>query len=399
VQQSERPFGVLVVSPRFSPIVGGGENQARLVADELIARGHEVLVVASRKRGFARYERVGRIHVRRLPSFQFRREVGIYGVLENLLFVVSLVLVTIPSIRRFDIVLFFWGLDFFALPALVYRLFRRKTMIRTASVFSREFGNLRSAKLFSLRKQSWRAFDVFLAITSEIAERFRQEGIPQGRIRRMRNGVDCTKFFPLGDEARAAMRVSLGLKPDGTYVLYCGHLNAIKGIDFLLRAIARLQNIPAATELLILGSGAFATGSLEDQVREQTAGGGGKLTIRMIGQVEARQSYFQCADVLVLPSRTEGLSNVMLEAMASAVPCIATRVGGPRDVVEDGSDGLLVEYGDDEGLRRAISALANDPERRRVMGERARTKIIQGFDIHDVIRAYEALGEELLQPR
>ncbi len=387
----------MLVSPRFSPIVGGGENQARLLAEELLRRGHAVFVVASRFRGFARREMLGSLAVIRLPSFHFRKEQGIRGALENLLFVCVLLWYALWHAGRFDVAFFFWGLDYFAIPAFFFRVLGKKSIIRTASVFSSEIGNLRGSRLHGLRLRGYKAFDRFAAITDEIARRFVDEGVPAERIRRMKNGVDTARFFPLPDDRRDRQRAALRLSPSTTYLLYCGHLNAIKGIDYLLRALSTVGNLERETELLVLGAGKHALGSLENTLPEMVRNVDPQITVRLLGLVEERELYFQVADILVLPSKTEGLPNVLLEAMACGVPCIATKVGGSIDLLHDGEGGLLIDYGDEDQLRKAIRHLVNSPEERMRMGAAGRAKVLRGYALPSVAQEYERLFMELVQ--
>ena len=88
---------------------------------------------------------------------------------------------------------------------------------------------------------------------------------------------------------------------------------------------------------------------------------------------------YAAMDVLCLPTRREGFPNVVLEAGAAGVPCITTRATGAIDSVVDGTTGVLVDVGDEEGLRRAIDRLARDPALREAMSEAARERVIDEF--------------------
>jgi glycosyltransferase involved in cell wall biosynthesis len=104
-------------------------------------------------------------------------------------------------------------------------------------------------------------------------------------------------------------------------------------------------------------------------------------------------------DAVVHPSLTEGLSNVILEAMASALPVIATRVGGTPELVEEGRTGFLVPAQNPEEMASAVCRLLEQPERMRAFGERARERVIREFSIDRMLSKVEALYLRLLEPR
>lgn len=396
MKRDEKKYNIIIATPRFYPIVGGGENQARLVAEELIKRGNNVRVVSSRLTGTAKNEMLATISIHRVPSFNFTKEKGLPAILENLLYVFSLIAYGLFRLRQFEVIIFFFGLDYFSIPAFFFKLFGKKSFVRTASTFSPEIGNLRGSALYSLRKKGYAAFDRFLAISTFIEKRFIEEGVKPERIRRMNNGVDTNKFRPLDPERRMQMRETLGLNQDSIYLLYCGHLNANKGIDFLIRSISTLDDVPNNVELLVLGSGKFAQNIIEDSVKKEAKEIQSPIKVHFLGQVADREKYFQAADIFILPSQSEGLPNVLIEARACGLPSIATRVSGVPDVIEEGVDGIIIDYGDEEALRKAIHELTSSSVLRKQFGENALRKILQQYDITVVAKNFETLFREVI---
>jgi glycosyltransferase involved in cell wall biosynthesis len=381
----------MMISPRFFPIVGGGENQARSVAGMLSRAGHSVTVVASRTHNSPWAELMDGFTLLRVPSFQCRDLRGYRALMEQALFLVTAGLVLLWKVRSFDILFFFWGIDYFAFLAGPMRLLGKRSVIRTASTFSREIGNLRDAHGAWVRLKIIRVFDAFLALTSEIEDRFILEGVPSDRIVRIRNAVDRERFVPAGQEERRALRSGLGLEARQRVIVFCGHLTEVKGIDFLMRSLEGLTVRVEHADLVILGSGAYAMDTLESWVRQSAQRVSEKIPVHLAGQVPDAAPYFRCADVFVLPSRSEGMPNVLLEAMAAGLACVATDVGGVPDIVENGVDGVIVSYGDERALREAIVALVGDARRRRILGANARKKVLSGFDSEVLVRQYEDL--------
>ena len=165
--------------------------------------------------------------------------------------------------------------------------------------------------------------------------------------------------------------------PPEDRLLFVGRLAAVKGVPVLLRALARARETRPALTLDLVGDG-------EDRAAlERLAADLG------LGEVVRFHGYLGQADVarmlretgaLVLPSFAEGVPVVLMEAMATARPVIATRVGGVTELVEHGVSGLLVPPGAEAPLAEAITVLASDQSRRAAMGAAGRAAVIAGFD-------------------
>lgn len=179
------------------------------------------------------------------------------------------------------------------------------------------------------------------------------------------NGADLERFRPRPvEEARQA----LGL-PGGPLVVYVGQLKRVKGVDVLARAIGQTADDPDGPAFAIVGSGPLE-GSLRSAVTE--AGASDRVTF--VGDVahDVVPLWLAAADLVVLPSRAEGLPTVACETLASGRPIVATAVGGTPEVVADGVTGVLVPSEDARALAGALLALLRDPDLRRRMGVAAR---------------------------
>jgi glycosyltransferase involved in cell wall biosynthesis len=221
-----------------------------------------------------------------------------------------------------------------------------------------------------------------VAVSRAVAEDFRRH-MGWRSIRVVPNGVDLRSFAPGGDARAAAEWPSPGLR-----LLSVGRLHPQKGHRILLDAMARARATGAALSLLVAGEGA-ERGALE----AWAAGLGLRGHVRFAGRREVRP-LLAAADVFVFPSLYEAVGIALLEAMASALPVVASRTGGIPEVVEDGVSGILVAPGDAGDLARALVALERDPERRRRLGVAARARA-EGFDVSAAVRALEAIYEEV----
>jgi glycosyltransferase involved in cell wall biosynthesis len=199
------------------------------------------------------------------------------------------------------------------------------------------------------------------------------EGIAERRIRTLWNGIDVSRF-------RAATPGG-----DGP-VLAVGRLSAEKDFPTLLRAAAIAVRTAPSFRLEIAGDGACLT-DLRRLVEELDLGD----AVRLLGQVRDIPALLARGSIFTLASLTEGVSLTILEAMATGLPVVTTRVGGNPEVVAEGETGLLVPPGDPAALAAALLELWQNPNRREAMGRAGRRRVEECFEVRKVIAAYEAL--------
>jgi len=214
-------------------------------------------------------------------------------------------------------------------------------------------------------------------------------GISSTRIVVIPNGIDLTDFDNLPDGA--GVRDSMGLTDDESVVLsICRLDNRQKGLNFLLDAWKTVVQRNPDSRLLIAGDGPDRS-----VLERQSSGCGIADSVVFLGEKVASE-LFPAADLFVLPSLHEGMPNVVLEAMAAAVPVVATAVGGTPEVVDDGETGILVPPGDPDALARAILRLLNDPEMTMRFRNASRNRIESNFQLSETVRRTEALYQEIL---
>jgi glycosyltransferase involved in cell wall biosynthesis len=172
----------------------------------------------------------------------------------------------------------------------------------------------------------------------------------------LQNGIDV-EAFRVGTATAAAKSV-LGLDPARPVVGTVGRLESRKGHDVLLAAIDRLRGRRPPPQLVVVGEGP-AGEDLRRQVRALGLG----ADVRFTGTLEDVRPVLAATDVFALPSREEGMSNALMEAMAASRPVVATDVGGNGEVLDHGRLGLLVPPDDAMALGDAIGSLLDDPSR------------------------------------
>lgn len=213
-------------------------------------------------------------------------------------------------------------------------------------------------------------------------------GLPDDRVRVIMNGVDLTVFRPGHSEARRGL--VLGAGDRGPLVGYIGNLRQAKDPELFVRIAARVAQRMHSARFVIVGSGGLRD-RLETTIRE--AGLGERL--RLAGRRTDMPEVLRALDALVVTSRREGCCNVILEAMATGVPVVATAVGGNPDLVADGGTGWLFSHGDVEAGAERILRLIQDRDRAARMGRAGLERARRDFGIDTMVRATEHLYREV----
>ncbi|MFQ5501244.1 MAG: glycosyltransferase family 4 protein [Phycisphaerae bacterium] len=213
--------------------------------------------------------------------------------------------------------------------------------------------------------------------------------LPEQTVETITNGVDTRRFVPTGD--RRTVRRQLGLPEDGMVVLSVGNLKPIKGHEHLLESVSRMGPITGGATLVLVGED-YLDGCLQRTADEMPGG----WDIRFVGRQDDVLPWYQAADLFVLPSLWEGMSNALLEAMGCGLPVIATRVGGNSDVIRDGETGVLVDVGDVSALSEAIRRMIENVPLRSELGQAARDHVIRKFSLERTILAYGEAYRQLV---
>ena len=232
-----------------------------------------------------------------------------------------------------------------------------------------------------IQRWAWRRVDAVLSVSSRLADRMADQiGFARQRIHVIRNGIDTARFRP---DLRADARASLGLAEGECVIGTVGRLVPVKDQAGLIEALARLKQRGMRFRALIAGDGA-----LRAELEALAAGRGVSECLSFLGARSDVERVLAALDIFVLSSVSEGLSNTILEAMASGVPVVATRVGGAEESVEEGRTGILVPASDPDELAAALAALAADQERRAQFGAAGRLKAEREFSLDAMTAAY-----------
>jgi glycosyltransferase involved in cell wall biosynthesis len=208
-----------------------------------------------------------------------------------------------------------------------------------------------------------------IAVSPRVAARvLAARHVPQRRLTIIPNGIGPRPAVSAGE-----------VKP---LIAYAGRLHEEKGPADLVRAFGRVRSEIPDARLRLIGDG-----PLRSEIEALVLADGLAAQVEMTGEIPDIGPALDGAACLVLPSHAEGLSYVLLEAMARGIPCIATRVGGTPDLIEDGRTGRLVPPRAPAELAREIVALLRDPGRARTWGENARREVRERFTLEQMVAA------------
>ena len=249
--------------------------------------------------------------------------------------------------------------------------------------FRRVYFPLRKG-LFTRLKYT-RGIDCIIAISESIGSQLRDYGIPNHKIRTIYEGIDLS-IYP----KRTVLRQRRSDEP--AVVGTVAHLSREKGLNYLIEAASMIPDVQRKLRFVIVGDGTCLR-ELEELVHSK----GLENIFSFAGFHSDIPECLKAFDIFVLPSLSEGLGSAILEAMATSLPIVATRVGGIPELVKNGDNGLLVAPADSVSLARAIEKLADDADLSQRMGLRGRQRIEERFTLERKILETEQLCGLLLQ--
>ncbi|MCR5833261.1 MAG: glycosyltransferase family 4 protein [Selenomonadaceae bacterium] len=221
----------------------------------------------------------------------------------------------------------------------------------------------------------------YVATTKEIRDGFVERGgIAPDKISILPHGIDTAKYPQSDENRRRELKRAKGINPESKVLLFCARIVRDKGVDTLQDVWKILHRQFPDAVLFVVGGG---LNELLDELRKLST----VLddSIKVIGEVDEPQEFYQMADVYIFPSRHEGLPTSLLEAMASGLPAVTSDIGGCEDVIENDVNGYRVYSEDANAFAEKIAILFNDNQRRKNFGEQAAKLIRRTCDFATVI--------------
>ena len=375
---------ILILNSEYPPIGGGASNASAHLAAQLVRLRQQVTVLTAAYKDSPRDETLDGVRILRLPGL--RRRLDRSTATEQTIFMLSASLLGLAKVRNLhpDVVLAFFGAPsgvaawfwshFLTLPYIV--------SLRGGDVPGfRPYDFARQHRLLGpLLRRVWRRAGRVVA-NSEGLRQLGADFEPRVTIEVIPNGVNLDTF-------RSPQRAW-----DPPHLLFVGRIVYQKGLDHLITAMGELKDQPWRLDLV-------GDGPRVEKLKEQAAGLGIADKVHFLGwlgRAELPKAYQQ-ANLFVYPSRHEGMPNAVLEAMASGLPVLATRIAGNEELVTE-ETGLLVPPEDPAALQSALKKLLSDAALRQRVGGAARRRVEEKYSWQAATQAYLDLMRNIVKSR
>tara|TARA_B100002003_G_scaffold182027_1_gene170194 strand:+ start:13908 stop:15014 length:1107 start_codon:yes stop_codon:yes gene_type:complete len=214
--------------------------------------------------------------------------------------------------------------------------------------------------------------------------------LPSRKLNLIFNGVDPERF---SEAPATGLREELGLPPEAKLVVSIGNIRPAKGYEYLVDAAVEMAARDPLKHFVVVG---HQRASLFNELNERISRAWKTPNIHWLGFRQDVESILRQADIFLLPSSSEGFSISTVEAMMARVPIIATRSGGPEEILVDGITGILIPTKDSDAIAGAIEKLDDSVLRERLT-EKARADALQRFSLQIMLQEYKGLYERLFR--
>lgn len=278
------------------------------------------------------------------------------------------------------------------LPAWLARVKRRIHGLHGWDASASDAVNSRHLKLYKLMDS---LVQRYIPLSDEL-EGFllRQVTVTRKKITKICNGVDTQRFTPANEDRRQVLPVEF-LPDSGLLIGTVGRLEAVKNqlllVNGFIDVITRNPELAQRLRLMLVGDG-----SMRDVIEQRISEAGIEQLVWMTGSRNDVPELMAALDLFVLPSKAEGISNTILEAMATGLPVIATDVGGNAQLVIDGKTGLIIPSDAVTVLADKLQLYTNDPLLLEQHSTAARARVEQQFSLNYMVSQYQAVYEALL---
>jgi glycosyltransferase involved in cell wall biosynthesis len=396
---------ICIFTETYYPVMGGGETQAQLLAEGLVANGHSVIILTRRSDvSYKKREHYDEVDVYRLAPVgkgQFKK----WGLLFS----------SIPALLRlrgqYDLI-FVSGYRIIGLTAVLISKLLKKTIVLKADSQGemsgdffesglKKFGASHKSPLFRwflhYRNTVLKKADAFSAISPEIASEWISSGIPAEKVHLIPNTVDTNRYFPVDAKRKNLLRKKLNLPQDAIIAIYTGRLVSYKGLPLLLRVWDDIRRKHHHVLLVLAGTGGLDIHNCEDELRKFVRDNELENALLFTGMVKNVPEYLQASDFFVFPTENDAFPSSVIEAMACGLPVIATPVGAIKNIITDNQTGILIQPSDFEQLYQALHVILTDKNRFSLMGEAARRSVQGKYSAKAVTEKYQVLFQNLTQ--
>jgi glycosyltransferase involved in cell wall biosynthesis len=371
-----------------------------------VADGFSVILLTRRSdASLKQIEQMGEVTVYRLPP------VG-SGQLKKW----GLILTSLPMLiklrRQYDLV-FVSGFRIVGVTAvLVTKLLGKRCVLKADSQGEmsgdffidglKKFGIQRTwlpFKLFlGLRNRILKQANAFTAISDDIAAEFTNARIKAEDVYMIPNSVDTSRFSPVSQDRKVALRRTLGLAQNDKIVVYTGRLVSYKGLPLLLEVWKSLRAHHSDVTLVLVGTGGLDIHNCEAELKAYVEAHRLQGSVHFTGSVQNVHEYLQAADIFAFPTENDAFPSSLVEAMTCRLPVITTPVGAIKTIVTHDKNGLMVQPGHFHQLYEALETLLHDAELAARLGQAGWHTVQENYSADMVTQKYASLFRQMKSP-
>lgn len=289
---------------------------------------------------------------------------------------------------KYDVIHGITAFMYMFIPGLIFTKYKTPVFLKLTGEYGGFGGNSKISKITGLKKfreRNANKITGYISISSTITQNLLANGIEKERIHYIPNGVDTNRFYPISEEGKQKERKKLGLENKFTYC-YIGGLTENKRVIETVKATHKLIKEGYDVQFLIVGPDR-SNGVIEKDInsyidKHQLH----KYCIR-INHTDKPEQFFRVSNLFILNSKSEGLSNSLLEAMSSGLPCIAYPASGTKDLINDGANGYLTN-GECDQIVDKIKKLYDNKDMYISFTNESRKTIEKGFSVDFVINEH-----------
>lgn len=383
------PRGVCLLVTDIDAPSGGVQKNSRLLLHELGKRKVATYVCVRNYHGLARTDVVDGIVFRRSPV------IGRSMALNGIIYLLDVLFWLIRNRGKYDIIHCQQMFGPTMAAAVASYIIRKPILTRVTTMGELgEVKQIRDMPLAWLRARLIKRVSCWVALTREMKSELVSLGIPGKKIKIIHNSTVIPVEAAYAPETKAKLRSELGLEDQKTGV-FVGRLSEEKNLDVLVRAWVAVCDAFPQAQLLLLGEGG-AYRNVEPRLRELVRELGLTEAVHFLGHVSRAKEFVIASDVFVLPSRTEGMSNALVEAFACGAAIVATDIPANAEICTDRVNSLLVPVGDSGLLAAAVSEIFASPQLASDLGAAARKKAQEELTVDRMITAYLETYQEML---
>ena len=376
-----------MVSFYFQPAYSGSAIQALNLSTHLRDLGLSPMIVSANLADSPEYEEFEGIPLHRIRVAR-HRELRIPS------FWISLIRFLLARRGEFDLVHAHGTLQHGS-ASLAAALLGKPSLLKVAMANSDIAFDRQGRVRGNLNRLMVSRFSSYIATTPDIQSEFGERGLDTAKVRLITNGVDTDTYRPLPAGEKVVLRARLGL-PEGPLIAYVGIINRRKNVDGILRIWSGAVHRGARGHLILIGPLPDPTDPFMNELNQfvQAHRLGDRMTF--VGRQQSAAPYLQSSDVLLFPSRQEGMPNSVLEAMACGLPVVASRSAGAESLVRHGHTGFSLELTDEDTFADTVFRLTQDDALRKDLGKNGRRFVEERYSLRAVASQYVDLYRDLL---